>query len=420
VTPQERQQLAEQLGQVFTPAAPINEESLFAGRTNQVTEVVDAINTRGQHAIIFGERGVGKTSLANILSSRLSSTIPVIAPRVNCDGSDDYSSLWRKVFDQITIARKTRRAGFTATQETIVKRVAADLPAQLTPDHIRSYLALLANGVILVVIVDEFDRLATKALRNLMADTIKTLSDHAVNATLVIVGVADSVDELIEGHHSIERALVQVRMPRMSSEELKGVVQQGMTRLGLAIEADALEHVALLSQGLPHYTHLLALNATREAISDDERRISMQHIEHAIAKALKQAQQTTLSTYMKATASHRRDNLYTEVLLSCALAPTDELGYFAAADVREPLSTILKKPYDIPSYSRHLNDFCEPERGPILQKTGVERRFKFRFVNPLMQPFVTLQGFTRGLIDRPMLERFQAAKKWRATEPRLV
>jgi hypothetical protein len=38
---------------------------------------------------------------------------------------------------------------------------------------------------------------------------IKVLSDNSVPATLVLVGVADSVDALIVEHQSIERALVQ-------------------------------------------------------------------------------------------------------------------------------------------------------------------------------------------------------------------
>jgi Holliday junction resolvasome RuvABC ATP-dependent DNA helicase subunit len=32
---------------------------------------MDAINQQGQHVLIYGERGVGKTSLANVLSGFL-------------------------------------------------------------------------------------------------------------------------------------------------------------------------------------------------------------------------------------------------------------------------------------------------------------------------------------------------------------
>jgi DNA-binding NtrC family response regulator len=48
-------------GTVFTPSAPINDKALFAGRIDQVRQVMDAVSQRGRHAVIYGERGVGKT-----------------------------------------------------------------------------------------------------------------------------------------------------------------------------------------------------------------------------------------------------------------------------------------------------------------------------------------------------------------------
>jgi len=187
------------------------------------------------------------------------------------------------------------------------------------------------------------------------------------------------------------------------------IITKGLERLNMAIYENALKHISLVSQGLPHYTHLLGLHASREAIDLGERKISLVHVESAIKKALEEAQQTTRSAYHKATMSPRRDNLYADVLLACALAKPDDLGYFAAADVRKPLSTIKKKLFDIPSFSRHLNDFCEEKRGPILQKVGGKHRFRFRFINPLMQPFVTMQGFINGKIDRETLEQSAVA-----------
>ena len=63
----QREMLDFEAGKVFTPAVPVSERELFSGRIDQLRRVFDAINQHGQHAIIFGERGVGKTSLANII-----------------------------------------------------------------------------------------------------------------------------------------------------------------------------------------------------------------------------------------------------------------------------------------------------------------------------------------------------------------
>ena len=63
------------------------------------------------------------------------------------------------------------------------------------------------------------------------------------------------------------------------------------------------------------------------------------------------------------------------------------------------MQVVTGKKYDIPSYAQHLNDFCDVKRGPLLEKTGAKRRFRFRFVNPLMQPYVIMQGFAAGKLN---------------------
>ena len=84
-----------------------------------------------------------------------------------------------------------------------------------------------------------------------ISDTIKALSDFGVNASIVLIGVADSVTELVAGHGSIERALVQIPMPRMSAEEIAQIVENGLARLGMTIDQGAKSHLVHLAQGVP-------------------------------------------------------------------------------------------------------------------------------------------------------------------------
>ena len=59
------------LNKVFTPTAPIQQKEFFIGRLKELNHIVNAINEKGQHAILYGERGVGKTSLANIMTTKI-------------------------------------------------------------------------------------------------------------------------------------------------------------------------------------------------------------------------------------------------------------------------------------------------------------------------------------------------------------
>ena len=51
-----------QLDQAFSPFAPILLRDLFHGRYEHLERTCEAIRERGQHVVIYGERGVGKTS----------------------------------------------------------------------------------------------------------------------------------------------------------------------------------------------------------------------------------------------------------------------------------------------------------------------------------------------------------------------
>ena len=377
-------------GQVFTPSAPIDNQNLFAGRVNQLNRIIGAVSQRGQHAILFGERGVGKTSLANVLLKILrGSQDHLKSVIVNCDTGDRFDQLWCKIFLEI---ENIQTLDFEHHQ--------------VNPEFIRLRLQRQVIGSA-IIIVDEMDRLNRDPdFTALMADTIKTLSDHSTNVTLILVGVANSVEELIAEHLSIERALIQIQMPRMSSDELTEILSKGLQQLSMTMDQDVIEFIVFLSQGLPNYVHLLAFHASQSAIRENESNVNVNHLNKAIRQACENAQHSIMSTYSTSIFSSRQETIYPKVLLACALAKKDETGCFRAVDVREPLSGILGKEYTTTSaFNRHLNQFCEESRGKILEKKGVERHYRFRFINAMMPPYIIMEGLRTAMIN---LEQFKS------------
>ena len=164
----------------------------------------------------------------------------------------------------------------------------------------------------------------------------------------------------------------------------------------MSIDQNVLQHMAKLSKGLPHYADLLGLHATRNALDNQSLVIKGDNFEKAIIQSLEDAQYSIKTDYHNAIRSAHKDNLFSDVLLACALAPLDDMGEFAAQELRPPLQQITSKFYDIPSYARHLTEFSEDKRGNILIKSGEKRSYRYKFADPLMQPYVTMQG----LIDK--------------------
>jgi hypothetical protein len=175
----------------------------------------------------------------------------------------------------------------------------------------------------------------------------------------------------------------------------------------MTITPDALQRIVVLSQGLPHYTHLIGLYSARAGLDGKTTEITAEIVGQAIEKAVDGAQQSISNAWHEATRSPRKDNLFGDVLLACALAETDQQNTFAAQDVRGPMRELTNKPYAIASFAQHLNEFCDAKRGPILHRTGKTRKYRYRFINPLMQPFVIMQGFKGNKITKALLNKMQ-------------
>ncbi|GAA4020010.1 hypothetical protein GCM10022247_49810 [Allokutzneria multivorans] len=384
------------VGRAFSPAAPIMDRDLFAGRKSQLRTLTGVAAQRGQHALIYGERGVGKTSLARVTQNLLPDS--VVAPYYVCNSEDSFKSIWTGVFEQIPILTQEGRMGFGHSARRVLQSGTDLLPGRVTPHSVVRVLAMLCESVSIVVLIDEFDRPRDQRVRTLIADTIKILADRSIEATVVLVGVADTVDELVSEHASIQRSLVQVQMPRMTDEELREIVRRGVRALSMQAQPKFVDAVAEMSQGLPHYTHLLGQYGTTRALEAGRELVKRADFEDALTDALDAASQSVRERYHRATQSNR-ETLYKEVLLACAVAEKDDLGSFGAPDVREKLRLITGKAYDIPAFAVHLKNFSsEGSRGGILQRIGTSRRFRYRFRDPLLPPYIVIKGRIEKLV----------------------
>ncbi len=382
--------LTEQLAavsQAFCPATPVTHRQLFAGRTKQLSDILEAVAMAGQHAVVYGERGVGKSSIANFVTWSLVGAVNTV--HVTCDANDDFSSVWTRVLDSVPLLVERPGVGFGAANNTFAASASELLSpdGSVTPASVQLALAALTAERPMLVFIDEFDRLTSDLSK--FADTIKSLSDHATNATIVVVGVAGQVSQLIGEHSSIGRVLLQVPMPRMLPSELGEIIDRGLDKLGMTIGPVPRNAIVRLSQGLPHYTHLLGLWAARAAVASGSRDIDNEHLAVAIDRAIALAGERVVSVFERAVASPRIGNLFGDVLLAAALSNRDERGQFDASALRGPIRTVTGRTIGPSSYSRHLNALTQPERGPALERTLTG---SYRFLDPLLASFVLMRA----------------------------
>ena len=388
------------LFKAFTPTSPISLPDLLSGRENTLLRLQFDVLTPSQHILLYGDRGVGKTSIARVLALLVQEAEAESGTRsivVSCDTEDTFGSIWRKAFQEILLAE--RQLGFARHGDrNIVGRL--DPPGPLdSPNDLRLLIDSLPNPS--VVIIDEFDRARDPQVRALMADAIKLFSDNETRCTIMLVGVGGSIEGLIASHESISRNVDYVLVDLMTAHELAGIIRRGFASARLDFEPGLDFRIAQMSQGYPHYTHLLGLWSGVHALRRGGDTVNGEDLSMAIPDSIRNAAGGIRLEYDRATDSTQPNNLFKEVLLACAMADKDVRGRFSLSAAREPLQEILGRPIKPVSYQRHLAAFCEADRGPVLIRTGRRRNYRWQFANPQLVPFVRLQGINDGFIPSP-------------------
>ncbi|TYB89026.1 ATP-binding protein, partial [Oceaniovalibus sp. ACAM 378] len=255
-------QLDYEIKQLFD-GAPIDEADLFAGRAAEITRMLDASLARSKHVVLFGERGVGKTSLSNIFWKRFGKSLAsFVVGRVQANPSQTFDSLWRDALEEIeaSAASQGRQELFPGKSSDI---------DEITPASLRRLFARANANAIPVIIIDEYDKLIDDNAKELTANLIKELYDYSVNVTIILVGVAEDIGKLVEDHESLNRALVHIPLGRMSDTELREIITKRTERTAIKFHKDAIWTVVTISMGLPYFTQTLskfaALNAAGQS-----------------------------------------------------------------------------------------------------------------------------------------------------------
>lgn len=378
-----------QANQVFTPGFPVSQKDLFAGRMEQLQRVVDALGSPGRHPVLFGQRGVGKTSLANILGQVLKN---LLAVKVSCDGTDTFATVWNRVLLSASVNFRQKALGFTGDDSMKTMSLAEALghdPNTTKPAEIADLMRRMNSPA--VVILDEFDKLAGSAVKAAFADLIKIVSDTAPLVTIVLVGVAENIHELVGEHASIERNLVHVELPLMSDVEIQTIYTKGLEKLKIPYDEGVVAQVARLAGGFPHYAHLLGLSSVKAVVNNEAPSVSQVQFDQACNLALGDAIEKYRDAFARATATTQASR-YPRILGACAYSRTDSRGVFRATDVVEAFQNAFGETLSIQAVVPALGEFLQAHRAEVLKAVAVRGRQCYQFRDPMMRPYCRLKS----------------------------
>ena len=395
----------------------MDDPDLFAGRAAQVKEIAQALHTDRSCAIVYGDRGLGKSSLAlqaqriaagdNHLLSRqglsrwhFDPDDGFVAFYVPCtDAVRNTPALFQRLLNGVHDALKlSRGSDRVVTDETTRTRVNFRMLARewekkyelATPDprHVEERLLSMvadlvdATGKRVLLIVDELDRVGdTRGL----ASFIKSHTSDELR--FMLVGIAQNIADLLTDHQSLERSSLPVSVPLMSQKELEVIVERVEARLEerelpFKFDLEAKRSLAWSAGGYPWFVHVLGQQALLNADDDGSKLVTREHVRRAVASlAQNRFAQQFADLYQQAV----RDSMPREVVLRT-------FAKWGTRDVPTgDVYRVLRNQLSVKSPSTYKAHLCDERYGRVFLIPPYQKRGVVRFSNEMFKIYVRIR-----------------------------
>lgn len=381
---------------LYTPYQPIQEMELFFGREKEVSNIITQLNTPGQHSVLYGDRGVGKTSLANIAAEMLKDLVGGKLFVKRCDSGDNFESIVESLLCEVgcdlrMLSQQCHKAeGGKAGLD--LKIISAGVDTKTTSvqefDGLRdkarspSWVASQLKDLKALFLLDEIDVIA-KEEKWKIAELVKQLSDVGSGLKFLIVGIAETASELTQGHESVQRCLKETPLRKLSDSEIESIVITGASKLGLEFSLSAIQKIITVSSGYAHFAHLLALKAAESAIGERRREIRLGHVKEATDDAMGDAEGSLRTKYDSVVRSANTEE-FKKILFAASDIKKDE---FTAADLRGSYGELFKKDIKQSWLNAYLQKIVSDGAETILRRLA---KGVYKFNDPRMPSYIRL------------------------------
>jgi Cdc6-like AAA superfamily ATPase len=366
------------LAAAFRPHYPIEDPGSFFGRQEELSRVKAGIREPGQHVIIYGERGAGKTSLANVATSG-NKTVKIF-----CEKEVDFHRLAKHIVQEYQKVDPERLVYDAQKDRVTVEGAVLPLSA-LDGNALRSVLHPTSP---LILILDELDRIKNASVIESLGEFAKNVSTYQKNITLIFVGVALTTDGLLKGHASVFRNLKNIPLGRMEDDELKEIINHGEAVLGIGFLPDIVIEIMELGDNMPYYLHLIATNAARVTLEDGATTVEQTHLNRGIQAAARDADHTLREAYDLAVLSVKGSEIYRYILW--ALASRSNASH-KIADLKPAVDRYAKdegnNPVSVQAIGQALKALASEKKGSIVSKHG---NFFHMLTHPLMKGYIRI------------------------------
>lgn len=326
------------LAENFTPSATIKTPERLFGRTKALTTIERAFASAGRQVFIYGDRGVGKTSLAETAANlhQDAGSPPIYVP---CANSGSFAEVLTAIGNAtVSIAQRVEQRGATGTYGAALFGTGFTLkPAEAGVRHTLPDANTLTGALDIIryvlnkrsgpqiIIIDEMERISAPSEREKFAEFIKNIPQLDDRVKFIFCGIGTTVDELIGAHPSAGRILETISLEKLHHNYLWEIIRNVAKQAKVEIPGEMLVRIGQISDGFPHYVHLIGESMFWNASDDDEEvlKLTQQHFKAGITGALERAEGILRQQYQKATRKTKNTTDYEEALWAVADTTSD-------------------------------------------------------------------------------------------------
>ncbi len=412
---------------VFMPSQPIRDPSLLKGRETQLQRTKDSLRVPGRSVFIYGERGVGKTSLAQTSAYLVnaSGSNPVL---LSCHPDLTFPGLMSKICHRLiglpvfkkANKKKLMSAGFAAHGIKLLAQIVEedrDFPAELDINDAVDILTLIRHQTRkedkLVVVVDEVDTIESETTKRDLAYFIKHVGDRGCDISFVFAGIADDITDLLKRHESASRYMATIKLERLGPEELRDYVVEGFARANTKISANLALRIAWISDGFAHFVHLISLKTATAMIRSSVEpvaQVETSHFEKGLSDAISESEAWLKSAYDEGVKK------YTDQYESILWAAADHWELERSTDDMYRSYCRICGDLDVDvcprnSFSTRLNKLQSPAHSNTLIRT---RRSWYKFRQTMLRGYCRMVANSRNITVG--LEYLEAPDSWKPDE----
>lgn len=398
------------LNQLVSPARPIQSIEHLNGRARELERIKKALFAPGRHIFIYGDRGVGKSSLAAAAANQCQSADASYID-VSCSPDSTLKSIVANIGYKALDTSRLRKIKNTTNASIELNFLKTGGAKEVTLNDLYTEIHSLLDAVEIlrevslihsqrpIIVLDEFDRMADANERSMFADLVKHLGDKKINITFIFTGVGETLEALLGAHPSAIRQFETIELAKLSWTARWDIALQVVKAFELELEEDICIRIAAVSDGYPYYVHLITEKLLWRVYEDSEiiTNITRDHYQNALKDAIQSINAELRRSYEVA-VSHRNEE-YEEILW--ATADSDYLDR-NLKDMFSSYSYIMKK--RIGRNLLNYDDFTGIVRklrakscGEILIPSKFQRRGWISFRENVLRGYVRMQAESNGI-----------------------